>query len=80
MANLKEIRAKVASIKSTQKITRAMQMVAASKMRRAQERMAQGRPYAENMHRVIAHLVQADRKSTRLNSSHLKLSRMPSSA
>jgi F-type H+-transporting ATPase subunit gamma len=38
MANLKEIRAKVASIKSTQKITRAMQMVAASKMRRAQER------------------------------------------
>ena len=37
-----------------------MQMVAASKMRRAQERMAQGRPYAENMHRVIAHLVQAN--------------------
>lgn len=60
MANLKEIRAKVASIKSTQKITRAMQMVAASKMRRAQDRMAQGRPYAENMHRVIAHLVQAN--------------------
>ena len=60
MANLKEIRAKVASIKSTQKITRAMQMVAASKMRRAQERMAQGRPYAENRHRVIAHLVQAN--------------------
>ena len=60
MANLKEIRAKVASIKSTQKITRAMQMVAASKMRRAQERMATGRPYTENMHRVIAHLVQAN--------------------
>ncbi|GAB3048596.1 F0F1 ATP synthase subunit gamma [Acinetobacter apis] len=60
MANLKEIRAKVASIKNTQKITRAMQMVAASKMRRAQERMAAGRPYAENMHRVIAHLVQAN--------------------
>lgn len=60
MANLKEIRAKVASIKSTQKITRAMQMVAASKMRRAQERMAASRPYAENMQRVIAHLVQAN--------------------
>lgn len=60
MANLKEIRAKVASIKNTQKITRAMQMVAASKMRRAQDRMAAGRPYAENMHRVIAHLVQAN--------------------
>ena len=44
MANLKEIRAKVTSIQSTQKITRAMQMVAASKMRRAQERMSVGRP------------------------------------
>lgn len=60
MASLKEIRAKVTSIKSTQKITRAMQMVAASKMRRAQERMSAGRPYADNMRRVIAHLVQAN--------------------
>ncbi|WP_410209813.1 F0F1 ATP synthase subunit gamma [Aquirhabdus sp.] len=59
MASLKEIRAKVVSIKSTQKITRAMQLVAASKMRRAQERMVAGRPYAEGMRRVIAHLVQA---------------------
>ena len=59
MASLKEIRAKVTSIKSTQKITRAMQMVAASKMRRAQERMEMGRPYAESMHRVVSHLVQA---------------------
>ncbi len=60
MAGLKEIRGKVASIKSTQKITRAMQMVAASKMRRAQERMSQGRPYRDNMRRVIGHLVQAN--------------------
>jgi len=60
MASLKEIRAKVTSIKSTQKITRAMQLVAASKMRRAQERMSAGRPYADNMRRVIAHLVQAN--------------------
>lgn len=59
MASLKEIRAKVASIKSTQKITRAMQMVAASKMRRAQERMQLGRPYSDNMRRVVAHLVKA---------------------
>lgn len=59
MANLKEIRAKVTSIKSTQKITRAMEMVAASKMRRAQDRMEIGRPYADNMRRVIAHLVQS---------------------
>lgn len=59
MASLKEIRAKVTSIKSTQKITRAMQMVAASKMRRAQERMDVGRPYADSMRRVISHLVHA---------------------
>lgn len=59
MASLKEIRAKVASIKSTQKITRAMQMVAASKMRRAQERMQLGRPYADGMRRVVSHLVKA---------------------
>lgn len=59
MASLKEIRARVTSIKSTQKITRAMQMVAASKMRRAQERMEVGRPYSENMRRVVSHLVNA---------------------
>ncbi len=59
MASLKEIRAKVTSIKSTQKITRAMQMVAASKMRRAQERMEVGRPYADSMRRVVSHLVHA---------------------
>ncbi len=59
MASLKEIRAKVTSIKSTQKITRAMQMVSASKMRRAQERMEVGRPYSENMRRVVSHLVNA---------------------
>lgn len=59
MASLKEIRAKVTSIKSTQKITRAMQMVAASKMRRAQDRMEMGRPYADGIRRVISNLVQA---------------------
>ncbi len=59
MANLKEIRSKVASIKSTQKITKAMQLVAASKMRKAQERMAKGKPYAQKIRQVIAHLSQA---------------------
>lgn len=59
MASLKEIRAKVTSIKSTQKITRAMQMVAASKMKRAQDRMEVGRPYADSMRRVVSHLVRA---------------------
>ena len=56
MAGAKEIRTKIASIKSTQKITKAMEMVAASKMRRAQERMRAARPYAEKMRNVIGHL------------------------
>ena len=59
MASGKEIRTKVKSIQSTQKITRAMEMVAASKMRKAQDRMAASRPYAEKMHTVIGHLAQA---------------------
>ncbi len=59
MAGAKEIRTKIASIKSTQKITGAMQMVAASKMRRAQDRMAASRPYAEKMIQVISHLHHA---------------------
>ncbi len=59
MAGAKEIRTKIASIKSTQKITSAMQMVAASKMRRAQERMSASRPYAEKMLQVISHLARA---------------------
>jgi len=59
MAGAKEIRTKIASIKSTQKITSAMEMVAASKMRRAQERMAASRPYAEKMLQVISHLYHA---------------------
>jgi F-type H+-transporting ATPase subunit gamma len=52
----KEIRSKIASIKNTQKITKAMEMVAASKMRRAQERMRAARPYAEKIRKVIGHL------------------------
>ena len=59
MAGAKEIRTKIASIKSTQKITKAMEMVAASKMRRAQERMSSSRPYAEKMMQVISHLHHA---------------------
>ena len=59
MAGAKEIRTKIASIKSTQKITKAMQMVAASKMRKAQDRMSASRPYAEKMLQVISHLANA---------------------
>jgi len=56
MAGAKEIRTKIASIKNTQKITKAMQMVAASKMRKAQDRMRAARPYAEKLRSVIGHL------------------------
>ncbi len=59
MSGAKEIRGKIKSIKNTQKITKAMEMVAASKMRKAQERMRASRPYAEKMRNVIAHLSQA---------------------
>ena len=56
MAGTKEIRVKIVSVKSTQKITKAMEMVAASKMRRAQERMRAARPYADKIRSVIGHL------------------------
>lgn len=58
MAGAKEIKTKIASVKNTQKITSAMEMVAASKMRRAQERMAASRPYAESIREVIGHVAQ----------------------
>lgn len=59
MAGGKEIKTHIGSIKNTQKITNAMEMVAASKMKKAQERMASSRPYAENMRKVIGHLANA---------------------
>jgi F-type H+-transporting ATPase subunit gamma len=58
MAGAKEIRNKIGSISNTQKITSAMEMVAASKMRKAQDLMAASRPYAETMRRVIGHLAE----------------------
>jgi F-type H+-transporting ATPase subunit gamma len=59
MAVGKEIRVKIKSVKNTQKITRAMEMVAASKMRKAQDRMQAARPYANKIRNVIAHLAHA---------------------
>jgi len=56
MAGTKEIRVKIASIKSTQKITKALEMVAVSKMRKAQDRMRAARPYADKIRQVIGHL------------------------
>lgn len=60
MAGAKEIRSKIASIKSTQKITSAMEKVAVSKMRKAQQRMAASRPYAVRIREVIGHLAKAN--------------------
>lgn len=59
MANTKELRTQINSIKNTQKITSAMEMVAASRMRRTQEQMARGRPYSDHIRMVIGHVANA---------------------
>ncbi len=60
MAGGKEIRTQISSIKSTQKITSAMEMVAASKMRKAQDRMELGKPYAQRIRNVVGHIANAN--------------------
>ena len=60
MSGAKEIRTKIKSIQNTQKITKAMEMVAASKMRKAQDRMAANRPYATRMRSVVGHIASAN--------------------
>jgi len=60
MPSTKEIRLKIKSVQNTRKITKAMEMVAASKMRRAQERMRQARPYADKIRNIVAHLATAN--------------------
>jgi F-type H+-transporting ATPase subunit gamma len=59
MAGAKEVRTKIKSIKNTQKITKAMEMVAASKMRKSQDRMNAARPYSDKIYNVVAHLANA---------------------
>ncbi len=59
MAGAKEIRSKIASVKNTQKITSAMQMVAASKMRKTQEKMSQSRPYSLGLKSIIEHIASS---------------------
>ncbi len=71
MANLRDIRTRISSIKNTQQITKAMKMVAAAKLRKAQQRMAATRPYANKMREVMSRLVSA-------NNSDNKLLRQPS--
>jgi len=63
MSAAKEIRTKIGSIKNTQKITKAMEMVAGSKMRKAQARMRAARPYADKMRNVVAHVAHASTES-----------------
>ncbi len=60
MAVGKEIRNQISSVKSTQKITSAMEMVAASKMRKAQDRMSLGKPYSEKIRSIVSHLANAN--------------------
>lgn len=64
MAGAKEIRGKIKSVKNTQKITRAMEKVAMSKMRKAQDRMAQARPYARQIRKTLGHLAAANTEIT----------------
>ena len=60
MAGMKEIRGKIKSVQNTRKITKAMEMVAASKMRRAQERMRSARPYADKVRSIASHMSRAN--------------------
>lgn len=60
MAGAKEIRTKIASVRNTQKITKAMEMVAASKMRKTQERMLASRPYSDSIRQVISHIAKGN--------------------
>ena len=59
MASLKDLRNRIASVKATQKITKAMKMVAAAKLRRAQEAAEAARPYSQRMSAVLANIAQA---------------------
>src|SRR5690625_7283500 len=60
MAGTREIRSKIRSVENTRKITKAMEMVAASKMRKAQDRMEAGRPYCNKVRQMAQHLMQAN--------------------
>jgi len=76
MAVGKEIRNQITSIKGTQKITSAMEMVAASKMRKAQDRMSLGKPYAEKIRSVVSHLANANPEYNHLYLSEREVKRV----
>ena len=60
MSSSKEIRGKIKSVQSTRKITKAMEMVAASKMKKAQDRMRASRPYLERVFNIVIHIAKAN--------------------
>ena len=76
MASGKEIRTKIGSIKNTQKITSAMEMVAASKMRKAQNRMETGKPYAQRIRSVVGHLANGNPEYKHLYLSEREVKRV----
>jgi len=76
MAGTKEIRTKIASVKSTQKITSAMQLVAASKMRKAQERMTASKPYSEKIRQVVSHLATSNPEYRHIYMENREVSRV----
>ncbi len=71
MANLKNIRTQIKSVVSIQKVTKAMKMVAAAKLRKSQERMEQARPYSKRLEDLVQHLLQdVNRKMLPLLNKH----------
>jgi len=66
MANLRDIRNRISSVNNTQQITKAMKMVAAAKLRKAQARMTSMRPFAEKMKEVVSRLVSASDSDNKL--------------
>ncbi|MGL5741911.1 MAG: F0F1 ATP synthase subunit gamma [Legionella sp.] len=76
MAGAKEIRSKISSINKTRKITRAMEMVAASKMRKTQERMRASKPYASKIYSVVKHIARAHSEYRHPFMSHREINRI----
>ncbi len=72
MASLKEVRGRIASVKSTQQITKAMKMVAAAKLRRAQDRILQIRPYAEKLGEILSNVTSTSEESLNLEFSQIR--------
>ena len=71
MPNLKDLKIRIDSVKSTRKITKAMQMVAAAKLRKAQESAERGRPYAEKMRGIVANLANTSKESGSIENKFL---------